>query len=160
MTGRNPFSYLIQGTLLFGNSLNVPFPNPVFNNIYPSSFLYLLLFLPLFLLPSLFSFHVHFFLNLAVEFENSVRSPLATINPKLRWEFFAPAGKTPHSLAALVFVPTGAEDSSSVVFLYSHIGSHDSFLLYYVILLCCLSVCYVCGSLPCKVYIQCTPKYN
>ncbi|KAM6999749.1 LIM and calponin homology domains-containing protein 1-like isoform 4-T4 [Tautogolabrus adspersus] len=45
--------------------------------------------LPSLAAPGSFGYH-HTPKETSAEFENSVRSPLATSNPKLRWEFFAP----------------------------------------------------------------------
>lgn len=59
------------------------------------------------LFPSLPCFSsTHIFFHFAIDFSNSVRSPLATSNPKLRWDFFAPPGKPLHSSVELMFLPS------------------------------------------------------
>ncbi len=59
------------------------------------------------LIPSFPSTHLFFYF--ALELANSIRSPLATSNPKLRWDFFAPPGKPLHSSVELMFPSLGAE---------------------------------------------------
>lgn len=59
---------------------------------------------------TLLFYHLHFFiffffLNFTVEFANSTRSPLATSNPKTRWDFFTPPGKHLRSSRSSRFHP-------------------------------------------------------
>lgn len=67
-----------------------------------------------------------FFFYFAIEFANSIRSPLATSNPKLRWDFFAPPGKPLQSSVELMFPsPRCWMHRVSLPFLQGLVNSHS-----------------------------------